>query len=202
MPQAQSVNSAFISISYLISKALSEFVSRGRVTLGFLGQLGSGYLSTGVQSSGIRNWNIPVWTLDTNAISFSFHLHTKSFTLPVMNQTCHRTVEPPHKVKGTYSHVNFPAHLWPQSPRNGSFLLALSSPAVLSEINSAQQWRHRTGRLSNVRPEPSAHLDLQSFNSLSVQLLFLLHFTPQISFSFIRFVLSDKNKRTLFQKKV
>lgn len=34
--------------SYLLSKALSEFVSGRRVALGFLGQLSSGYLSTGV----------------------------------------------------------------------------------------------------------------------------------------------------------
>lgn len=34
--------------SYLLSKALSEFVSRWWVALGFLGQLGSGDLSTGV----------------------------------------------------------------------------------------------------------------------------------------------------------
>lgn len=117
-----------------------------------------------------------------------------------MNQRCHRTVELQHRVKWMYSHVNSPAYLWLQSPRNGSVFLALSPAAVLSEINSAQQWRQRTGRLSNVHPEASAHLDLQSFNSLSVQLLSLLHFTPQISFSFIHFVLSDKNKRTLFQK--
>lgn len=36
------------STSYLLSKALSEFVSRGWVALGFLGQLSSGYLSAGV----------------------------------------------------------------------------------------------------------------------------------------------------------
>lgn len=34
--------------SYLLSKALSEFVSGRWVALGFLGQLSSGYLSTGV----------------------------------------------------------------------------------------------------------------------------------------------------------
>lgn len=36
------------STSYLLSKALSEFVSGGWVALGFLGQLSSGYLSAAV----------------------------------------------------------------------------------------------------------------------------------------------------------
>lgn len=36
------------SVSYLFPEALSEFVSRGRVALGFLGQLSSGYVGAGV----------------------------------------------------------------------------------------------------------------------------------------------------------
>ncbi|TNN77014.1 hypothetical protein EYF80_012652 [Liparis tanakae] len=43
------------SAAYLLSKALPEFVSRGRLALGFLGQLSSGFVSARVEPSRIRN---------------------------------------------------------------------------------------------------------------------------------------------------
>lgn len=58
----------YSSVSYLLSEALSQFVSRGRVALGFLGQLSSGYVSAGVETSCIGNWNVPVWTWDAKTI--------------------------------------------------------------------------------------------------------------------------------------
>lgn len=63
------------------------------MALGFLGQLGSGYLSTGVQTPCVRDWNVPVWSRgQTIAFQLQSKGHGHASALMGTMITCHRLV--------------------------------------------------------------------------------------------------------------